>query len=114
MTAAQQLERLHPQIEVAPIASGELLERRIPKARSFGSCPDFPRSKNLPVPALQNYLFKVYTLDTEPGSPGGLSKEELLRAMEGCILDEGELVAIYERAIRSWSIFDLLLVLHCV
>ena len=43
MTAARQAERLHPQIEVAPIASGELLDRRIPKARSFGSCPDFPR-----------------------------------------------------------------------
>ena len=48
------------------------------------------------MPALQNYLFKVYALDTELGAPGGLSKDELLRAMEGCILDEGELVAIYE------------------
>ena len=49
------------------------------------------------MPALQNYLFKAYALDTELGVPGGLSKDELLRAMEGCILDEGELVAIYER-----------------
>jgi phosphatidylethanolamine-binding protein (PEBP) family uncharacterized protein len=49
------------------------------------------------VPALQNYLFKVYALDTELGAPGGLSKDELLRAMEGRILDEGELVGIYER-----------------
>lgn len=47
--------------------------------------------------ALQNYLFKVYALDTELGAPGGLSKDELLSAMEGCILDEGELVANYER-----------------
>jgi hypothetical protein len=43
MTAARQLERPHSQIEVAPIASGEVLERRIPKARSVGSYPDFPR-----------------------------------------------------------------------
>ena len=49
------------------------------------------------MPALQNDLLKVYALDTELGVPGGLSKDELLRAMEGCILDEGELVAIYER-----------------
>jgi phosphatidylethanolamine-binding protein (PEBP) family uncharacterized protein len=49
------------------------------------------------VPALQNYRFKVYALDTVLGAPGGLSKDELLRAMEGCIHDEGELVAIYER-----------------
>ena len=48
------------------------------------------------MPALQNYLFKVYALVTELGAPGGLSKDELLRAVEGCILDEGELVAIYE------------------
>jgi phosphatidylethanolamine-binding protein (PEBP) family uncharacterized protein len=49
------------------------------------------------VPALEDYLFKVYALDTELGVPRGLSKNELLRAMEGCILDEGELVGIYER-----------------
>jgi len=49
------------------------------------------------VPARQNNLFKVYALDTEFGAPGGLSKDVLLRAMEGCILDEGELVGIYER-----------------
>jgi hypothetical protein len=92
-------------MEVAPVESGELLERRIPKARSFGSCPDFPRWKSLPVPALQNNLFKVYALDTELGAPGGLSKDVLLRAMEGCILDEGELVGIYER----WSYFSMVL-----
>jgi hypothetical protein len=61
-------------MEVAPIASGELLERRIARAPSFGSCPDFPRSKSLPVPALQNYLFKVYALDTELGAPGVLAR----------------------------------------
>ena len=49
------------------------------------------------MPAPQNYLFKVYPLDTELGAPGGLSKDELLRDMEGRILNQGELVAIYER-----------------
>jgi phosphatidylethanolamine-binding protein (PEBP) family uncharacterized protein len=49
------------------------------------------------VPTLQNNHFKVYALDTELAAPGVLSKDELLRAMEGRILDEGELVAIYER-----------------
>jgi phosphatidylethanolamine-binding protein (PEBP) family uncharacterized protein len=49
------------------------------------------------VSALRNYLFKVYVLDTELGAPGSLSRDELLRAMEGSILDERELVAIYER-----------------
>ena len=49
------------------------------------------------MPAPQNYLFKVYALDTELGTPGGLSKDELLRDMEGRILNQGELVGIYER-----------------
>lgn len=49
------------------------------------------------MPAPQNYLFKGYALDTELGAPGGLSKDELLRDMEGCILDQGEFVGIYER-----------------
>ena len=41
--------------------------------------------------------FKVYALDTELDAPVGLSKDELLAAMGGSILDEGELVGTYER-----------------
>ena len=46
---------------------------------------------------VHHYNFKVYALDTELGAPGGLSKDELLRAMEGRIFDDGELVGTYER-----------------
>jgi Raf kinase inhibitor-like YbhB/YbcL family protein len=46
---------------------------------------------------VHHYHFKVYALNTELDAPAGLSKDELLAAMEGHILDEGELVGTYER-----------------
>jgi Raf kinase inhibitor-like YbhB/YbcL family protein len=46
---------------------------------------------------VHHYHFKVYALDTELDTPAGLSKDELLAAIEGHVLDEGELVGTYER-----------------
>ena len=46
---------------------------------------------------VHHYHFKVYALDTELDAPMGLSKDELLAAMRGSILDQGELVGTYER-----------------
>ena len=46
---------------------------------------------------VHHYHFKVYALDTELDAPAGLSKDELLAAIEGHVLDEGELVGTYER-----------------
>jgi Raf kinase inhibitor-like YbhB/YbcL family protein len=46
---------------------------------------------------VHHYHFKVYALDTELDAPAGLSKDELLGAIEGHVLDEGELVGTYER-----------------
>jgi Raf kinase inhibitor-like YbhB/YbcL family protein len=44
-----------------------------------------------------HYHFKVYALDAELGVAAGLTKEQLLEAMEGHLLDESELVGTYER-----------------
>ncbi len=44
-----------------------------------------------------HYHFKVYALDAELEATPGLSKDKLLAAMEGHVLDEGELVGTYER-----------------
>jgi hypothetical protein len=46
---------------------------------------------------VHHYHFKVYALDTELDAPSGLSKDELLAAIEGHVLDEGELIGTYER-----------------
>ncbi|UCC48867.1 MAG: YbhB/YbcL family Raf kinase inhibitor-like protein [Gemmatimonadota bacterium] len=43
------------------------------------------------------YFFKLYALDIEPGLPAGATKADLLRAMEGHILAEGQLVGLYKR-----------------
>jgi Raf kinase inhibitor-like YbhB/YbcL family protein len=46
---------------------------------------------------VHHYYFKVYALDAELEAAAGLTKGQLLEAMEGHILAEGELVGTYER-----------------
>jgi Raf kinase inhibitor-like YbhB/YbcL family protein len=43
------------------------------------------------------YFFKLYALDTKPGLKPGLTKKELLKAMDGHILAEGQLMGTYQR-----------------
>jgi Raf kinase inhibitor-like YbhB/YbcL family protein len=44
-----------------------------------------------------HYRFRLYALDTVLGLPSGLSKQELLDAMAGHILEEVELIGTYQR-----------------
>jgi Raf kinase inhibitor-like YbhB/YbcL family protein len=44
-----------------------------------------------------HYHFKIYALDAQLDATPGLTKDQLLAAMEGHVLDEGELVGTYER-----------------
>ena len=46
---------------------------------------------------VHHYYFKVYALDAELEVAAGLTKEQLLEAIKGHVLDEGELVGTYER-----------------
>ncbi|HII94540.1 MAG TPA: YbhB/YbcL family Raf kinase inhibitor-like protein [Candidatus Methanofastidiosum sp.] len=43
------------------------------------------------------YIFKLYALDKELDIDSGLSKSELIKKMEGHILDEAELVGKYQK-----------------
>jgi hypothetical protein len=43
------------------------------------------------------YVFKLYALDIELDIDSGLSKSELIKKMEGHILDEAELVGKYQK-----------------
>jgi Raf kinase inhibitor-like YbhB/YbcL family protein len=43
------------------------------------------------------YFFKLYALDLAPGLKPGFTKGELLKAMEGHILAQGQLVGTYQR-----------------
>ncbi len=50
-----------------------------------------------PPGGTHRYYFKLYALDTELNLEPGNTKAELLKAMEGHILDQGELMGKYKR-----------------
>lgn len=50
-----------------------------------------------PGGGVHHYHFKVYALDAKLDVEVGLTKDQLLKAMEGHILAEGELIGTYER-----------------
>lgn len=50
-----------------------------------------------PPSGTHRYFFKVYALDTEIGLEAGVRKRDLLGAMEGHILAEGQLMGKYKR-----------------
>ncbi|MDO5835249.1 MAG: YbhB/YbcL family Raf kinase inhibitor-like protein [Methanobacterium sp.] len=50
-----------------------------------------------PPSGTHHYYFKIYLLDTKLDLPSGTSKEEVLKAMKGHIIDEGQLMGTYTR-----------------
>ncbi len=50
-----------------------------------------------PPGGTHRYYFKLYALDTEINLEAGATKSELLKAMEGHILAEGQLMGRFER-----------------
>ena len=61
---------------------------------------DFPKigyGGPCPPSGTHRYYFKIYALDKELGLDGKTTKDQLLRAMEGHILAQGQLMGIYKR-----------------
>src|SRR5450759_5627177 len=50
-----------------------------------------------PPGGTHRYYFKIYALDSELDSNPGITKKELLKAMEGHMLEEGQLMGRYKR-----------------
>lgn len=50
-----------------------------------------------PPSGTHRYYFKVYALDTKLDLIPGATKEELLKAMKGHVIDEGQLMGTYTR-----------------
>ncbi len=50
-----------------------------------------------PPSGTHRYFFKIYALDVQPDLDAGATKKELLVAMEGHILAEGQLIGKYKR-----------------
>jgi Raf kinase inhibitor-like YbhB/YbcL family protein len=48
-------------------------------------------------PSEHRYVFTLYALDAELNIPEGASKQDVLKAMEGHVLDEAKLVGRYRR-----------------
>jgi hypothetical protein len=55
----------------------------------IGPCP--------PAGPAHRYIFRLYALDVELQESPGLSKEQLLRSMEGHVIGEAELTGVYRR-----------------
>lgn len=51
-----------------------------------------------PPSGTHRYYFKIYSLDVKLGLDPGASKDQLLSAMKGHILDEGQLMGKYKRS----------------
>jgi Raf kinase inhibitor-like YbhB/YbcL family protein len=50
-----------------------------------------------PHTGVHRYFFKIYLLDTKLDLPAGITPPQLLLAMEGHILDQGQIMGIYFR-----------------
>jgi len=50
-----------------------------------------------PPSGTHRYFFKIYALDTAIDLAAGATKRELLKAMEGHILGQGQLIGKYKR-----------------
>jgi Raf kinase inhibitor-like YbhB/YbcL family protein len=85
-----------------------------PELRKLGEGGALPRDSNVaesdagtasyygpcPVSGQHHYRFHVYALDTTIGRRPE-SREDFLSAIDGHVLDEGELIAVYERTHES-------------
>ena len=60
-----------------------------PRLGYGGPCP--------PPGKPHRYFFKIYALDTMLGLKPGATKKDLLKAMEGHVLAEGQLMGTYQR-----------------
>lgn len=73
------------------LANGSLQGRNSFKNIGYGGpCPP-------PKDNAHRYFFRLYALDTELDLPGGANREEVLRAIDGHILAEGQLMGKYQR-----------------
>ena len=82
-----------------PVA-GEILE--IPESQTFGTSGinDFNSlgyGGPCPPSGTHRYFFKVFAIDSELDLQEGATKEQVESAMQGRVLDNAELIGLYER-----------------
>jgi Raf kinase inhibitor-like YbhB/YbcL family protein len=85
--------------ETKELAEGVPSDKALPNGAKQG-VTDFGRigyGGPCPPSGTHRYFFKIYALDAELALKAGASKRELLRAMEGHILAQGQLIGKYRR-----------------
>ena len=85
--------------EVRELAENIPSDETLPSGAKQGTS-DFGRigyGGPCPPSGTHRYFFKIYALDTEIDLAAGASKRELLGAMEGHILGQGQLIGKYKR-----------------
>ena len=85
--------------EVKGLAEGVPADKTLPNGGVQG-VTDFGRvgyGGPCPPSGTHRYFFKIYALDTKLDLPAGSRKSQLLKAMEGHILAQGQLVGKYKR-----------------
>ncbi len=88
---------LSPDIKGLPegVPHGEILESGAKQGKT-----DFGKTGYggpCPPSGTHRYYFKIYALDTEINLEAGITKAQLLKAMEGHILAQGQLMGKYKR-----------------
>jgi len=85
--------------DVKELAEKVPVSRTLPNGAVHG-ITDFGRigyGGPCPPSGTHRYFFKIYALDTKLDLPTGARKSQLLKAMEGHILAQGQLVGKYKR-----------------
>jgi Raf kinase inhibitor-like YbhB/YbcL family protein len=93
--------KLPPTLTELPEAIAETKTLAVPEGALHGKNSWGTIGYRGPAPprghGVHHYHFKLYALDTELDLQPELTKEQLLRKMEGHILAEGELIGTYQR-----------------
>jgi len=85
--------------EARELAENTPADRVLPNGASQGT-NDFGRigyGGPCPPGGTHRYFFKIYTLDAQLDLAAGAKKRDLLKAMEGHILAQGQLIGKYKR-----------------
>jgi hypothetical protein len=72
----------------------ELENRALQGANSWGT---IGYRGPCPHSGVHRYIFKIYLLDTQLDLPAGVTRQQVLKAMEDHLVDEGQLMGIYFR-----------------
>ena len=80
------------------IPPGNIPENSTPGTQGLNSWGRKRYGGPCPPSGVHHYFFKVYALDCRLNLPEGATKEDLLKAMEGHIIEKAELIGTYQRS----------------